>query len=228
MEALSTMNYLSLVFAIPFAVLLPLYIKAENQGGFKKPTTLKVLLSGLCALCALTGYILWGKHIDASRVLIVCALASAILGDYYLQFIQLDEKKYTRGLEFFSLTQFFFIVFLCALHGVAWPEIVITTAIAASALVIIKQQKWQLGDSKGPLMVYLFLLVFMTCKAVLAVFGDGGASVSNSLFAAGAVCFIVSDVLLGFNNYQTKNSFGSLHLVAYFCALLLIALSVSF
>lgn len=221
------MNYVPLLFIIPFAVLLPLYIRAENQGGFKKPTVLKLLLSGLCVLCALVGYVFWGFSLEASRVLIVIALVFGFFGDYYLQFIQLNEKKYLAGLVFFSLTQLFLIACLCTQYGVSWLEFIITALVATGALLLIKRQKWELGKSGVPLVVYLLLLVFMASKAVLALFGGAAVTVSSICFASGAVLFVISDLLTGINNYTSgKNVLGSVHLLAYFCGILLIALSI--
>jgi hypothetical protein len=43
--------------------------------------------------------------------------------------------------------------------------------------------------------------------------------------ATGAVLFLLSDLLLGKNNFQAdKNTRSALHLVLYFCGILLIAL----
>lgn len=228
LATLQGFNFYPLLFLLPFVVLLPLYIRAEKQGGFKKPTTLKLLLSGLCVICALIGFVFWGSEVTPLRALIVVALVFSFFGDYYLQFIQLDEKKYLKGLIFFSLTQLTFISYLTLCFGLSWPEFVITLVVATGALAFIRIQKWKLGKTGVPLVIYILLLVFMASKAVLAAWG-AASSPSLILFAVGAVLFVISDLLTGINNYaEEKGVLGSVHLAAYFCGILCIALSCAY
>ena len=211
-----------------FIVLLPIYLHSEEHSGFKKATTLKLILSGVCSLTALLGLILNAvgeTHVDIPRVLVVLALGCAFFGDYYLQFIRLDEKKYNIGIMCFASTQIFLIVFLCLQHGVSWPEFILAAVIVVCMQLLMVMQKWVLGRAKIPLSIYTLLLAFMTGKAVMALFGDS-FSWSVGLIAVGAVLFMTSDVFLGINNYKAdKRILANLNWITYFCGIFLIALS---
>jgi uncharacterized membrane protein YhhN len=221
----------ALIFVVPFVVLLPVYLLTEHRigrepRGFKRATALKVTLSGLCTLCAVLGFIIWGVHDEPVRVFIPIALMCAVVGDYFMQFIRLDEKKLAIGVFFFALTQIFLVVFLCLHYGVSWPEFAIAAGIIALALVLMVIQKWDLGKVKWPLIGYSLVLAFMVSKAILPLFGGTGVTAQTVLLAAGAVLFIISDIRLATKNFSDRKVTGpKLHLIPYFCALLLIALS---
>jgi uncharacterized membrane protein YhhN len=217
-------NY-GLLFLVPFFVLLPVYLHIRRQERLKEATVLKLTLSGLCTLCALLGFMLWGVRVDPSRILIVAALACAFVGDYFLLFIQTDEKKLKIGIVCFALTQILLIVFLCRGHGVSWPEFALTAAVIACVQLLVKAQKWELGRAKVFLSIYLLMVSFMVSKALVALFVSGTVTVLMCLMATGAVLFLLSDLRLGKNNFQAdKNTRSALHLVLYFCGILLIAL----
>jgi len=235
-----------LIFLAAFAVLLPLYLRAEDRIAdgphtFQKAAILKVATSGLCALCALLGLLLWSVPPELARVFIPIALICSVVGDYFLQYIALDEKRFTIGILFFALTQVFLIVSLCLHHGVSWPEFVITAVLACGVWALVTTLKWKLGKTKVPLICYAALLIFMASKSVLALFA-GAAGAANAaadttvgitlplaLMAAGAVLFVISDSLLGIKYFSgAKESRSKLYLITYFLAILLIALSSLF
>ncbi|MCL1847930.1 MAG: lysoplasmalogenase [Coriobacteriia bacterium] len=220
------MSYYPVLFVVPFLVLLPIYLHARKKGAFRKATVLKLTLSGLCTLCALLGFAFWGIHNNALGVLIVIALLCAIFGDYFLQFMRLDERKSTVGILCFALTHVLLIVFLCLRHGVSWPEFVLTAVIMACVQVIMIRQKWELGRTKTLLVLYTSILGFMTSKAVLALFASPVITLPVALMAVGAVLLVFSDLLLGKNSFApVGKSPSGVHLIIYFCGLLLIALS---
>jgi uncharacterized membrane protein YhhN len=67
----------------------------------------------------------------------------------------------------------------------------------------------------------------MVSKALASLFSGPGLALSAIMFAAGAVLFIVSDLLLAVKNFSKYKKKGlKLHLIPYFLAILLIALSV--
>ena len=220
------MSYYPVLFAVPLLVMLPFYLHARNRNAFLKSTILKLLLSGLCTLCALLGFILWGIHHDASRVLIVIALLCAIFGDYYLQFLQLDTRKLAVGIVWFTLTHVFLIVFLCLKQGISWPEFILAAVMVAGVQLIMIRQKWELGRARALLTLYILIIAFMTSKAVLALFVSPAVTLSAALMATGAVLLALSDILLGKKSFVSdRKSPPNLHLIIYFCGLFLVALS---
>ena len=235
------MNSFILLFVIPFAVLLPAYIRAERQtgvqgevrgeaqGGFRKAMVLKLALSGLCSLCAVLGFAFWAAQGDLSRVFVVAALLCAIPGDCYLQFVGLDEKKFNKGIFWFAITQYFLIQFLYLLYGFSWLEFAIAVIVCVGAYLLVIRPGQGPSQTRVSLTAYTFLLALMASKAVIALFGAATPTLPVSLMAAGAVLFALSDLLQGIKLSKPGDwPLYHLNLIVYFCGLLLIALSTNF
>jgi len=227
------------VLAGAYAALLVLYLRAEkhNDGsfGFKKATAVKLTLSLLFCAVALISYCLVVFNPIRSAIgptahlFILLGLFAALPGDYFLQYIRLDVKKYITGILCFSATQALLIAALILLYppGTAgWVSVVIITlGILFVMLSIMKKQNWQLGRERAVLTAYTILLAFMTAKAIHSVIAN--LSVSSLLFAAGAVFFLISDILLGIWNYHTgRRRHANLNWITYFTGMFLIALSI--
>ena len=224
MGILTGMNYYPPIFVALLAILLPIYLRAERLSGFKKATRLKLILSGLCAICALLGF-LTGDISDISRLLVVIALVFAIFGDYYLQYIRLDAKKFILGISAFGITQIFLIISLILRTGFSLFGIALAAIFSLSILLLMIKQKWKLGKERWPLTCYTMLLSYMTSKAILALVGDT-ITVNAILMAAGGTLFLTSDFFLGIWNYHTdKRLHLNLCWITYFCAIMFIALS---
>ena len=224
MNIFTGINYYPFIFIVIFVVLLPIYLRAERLGGFKKATSLKLILSGLCAVCALLGF-LTGDKSDISRLLIVVAMVFAIFGDYYLQYIRLDEKKFNLGISAFGMTQIFLIISLSLKNGFSLFEIALTAIFSLCILLLMIKQRWKLGKARWPLTCYTLLLTYMTSKAILALVGDS-ITVNTILMAAGGTLFLISDFFLGIWNYHTdKRLHINLCWITYFSAIMFIALS---
>ena len=222
-----------------FAVLLVLYLYAEkkNDGkkGFIKATTTKLILSGI--FCA-AGIISYFFFINTSQfapghmppqLLVLLGLFFAFAGDYFLQYIRLNAKKYITGICCFAAAQILFISALVIKvpgDGINWLlTVVITVAVLLCVLAMMKKQNWQLGKEKNVLTIYTVFLTFMTAKAVASL--TGGVTAGTLLFAAGAVLFLLSDVLLGIWNYNTgKRVHANLNWISYYSGMILIALSI--
>ena len=218
-------SFIPLLFIVPFFALLPFYIRAEKQERFNKATTLKLILSGLCCLCALTGYLAGGIKVDSLRILIVIGLAWAVLGDFFLQYIRLDEKKYILGILSFSVTQLCLNIYLTLCYGLSWLEFILTALINIMVFILMITQKWVLGSARIPLSVYTLLLAFMTSKSILVMLYNDFTP-STVTMATGAILFMTSDILLGIWNYHTNRRLhANFCWISYFSAILLISLS---
>ncbi len=230
-----------LVIIALYAVLLAVYLNAEkkNDGknGFRRATAIKLTLSGVfCAtgiLCYfLSAYYSAGASVPAvPELFVLFGLFAGFAGDYFLQYIRLNEKKYIAGICCFAVTQILFIVSLflrAPADGIGWLlTAVITIGVLLAVLAMMKKQNWQLGGEKIAITVYTVLLTFMTAKAVSSL--TAGMTAGSLLFAAGAVLFLVSDMLLGIWNYNTgKRVHANLNWISYYSGMLLIALSILF
>jgi|GEM_PF-800666 len=231
-------SIITAVLAGAYAALLAVYLHAEkrNNGvsGFRRATAIKLTLSSLFCAAGIFFYFLVfcsparSAAMPPARLFILLGLFAALPGDYFLQFIRLNVKKYMLGIAFFSATQALLITSLILSHQAGtggWvAAVIITLAILFVVLVIMKKQNWQLGREKYILTAYTILLSFMTAKAFQSMLADFSAS--SLIFAMGAVLFLVSDILLGLWNYHTsQRRHANLNWITYFSGMFLIALS---
>lgn len=229
-------NHLTAVLVVIYAVLLVFYLRAEknNDGknGFKKATILKLTLSGIfCGVAIISYYLLYNfshrsQIFYTLQLLIVIGLFFALGGDFFLQYIRIDEKKYKIGISLFTCTQILFVANLCIFNGVGWKEVVITIVALLLFSLLMKKQNWQLGGEQKRVTAYTILLAFMASKGFVTMLHD--MTVGSVLFSVGAILFLVSDIILGIWNYNTgKIKHAWLNWITYFSGNMLIALSIS-
>jgi hypothetical protein len=128
-----TGNIVTTIIVAVYAVVLVFYLRAEvkNDGGagFKKATALKLTLSGMfCGVAVLSQYLLFNNTVRSLlyiniQWLVVAARGFAFFGDYYLQYIKLDVKKFKRGIGFFMVAQILLIAMMCLLYRWASPSL---------------------------------------------------------------------------------------------------------
>lgn len=227
-----------------YAVLLVIYLNAEkkNDGknGFRKATAIKLTLSGIfCAtgiLCywEFVSFGVFGVGYVPPQLFILLGLFAAFAGDYFLQFIRLNAKKYIAGICCFAAAQILFITALI-LNSYSYVlnsdnsylmdwilSVIITVVVLLCVLAMMKKQNWKLGGEKNVITVYTVLLTFMAAKAVSSL--TVAISAGWALFAAGAVLFLASDILLGIWNYHTgKRMHANLNWIFYYGGMILIA-----
>lgn len=231
-----TGNYITLGIVIAFAVILVFYLFAEkkNDGknGFKKATALKLTLSGLFCLVGIISYYLlynyntYGQIYQKMQMIVMISLFVAFAGDFFLQYIRLDIKKFKIGITCFSITQVLLIIAMGVIYSISWKEFVITAVALVLFLLLMKKQNWQLGEAQKILTIYTILISFMASKSVMVFVSD--ATQGTLLFMIGAILFLVSDLLLGIWNYSSnKRVHANLNWITYFSGLMLIALSIS-
>ena len=218
-----------IVIVVCYVILLCFYLRMEARHDFLRATTLKLTLGALFCImgvaCVLT--LMLAGMLEVPDILVLCGLICAIGGDYFLQFIRLDAKKFNIGIFFFALTQCFLIASLLLRFGLGWQEFVITVVVLLLVLLLMKKQDWQLGRARLPLTVYTVLLVFMASKAVAGMFSMEALPVRSAVMASGAVLFLVSDLFLGIWNYHSdKWIHAKLNWITYFAGMILIALSL--
>ena len=209
--------------ALPFALLLAAYCAQERKDRFRPATILKVVLSASIALTAWVFAI--QKGAPAPQILMAAGLTLAVPADYFLQSIKTDGKRYEAGILCFSGMHICLLLSFVDRYGVHWLEFALFAAIMLALLLLQTLQKWDLGAQKLPLSVYTVLVGFMAAKAMAA--GLTAPSAQTVLLAAGGLCFVASDMILGVWSYHDgKKIFVLLNRVVYFCGQLLFALSI--
>ncbi|WP_066644761.1 lysoplasmalogenase family protein [Christensenella timonensis] len=220
---------LPVVIAVCYVILLWQYIRMEARHNFVRATTLKLTLGALFCITGIAGLLLLtlDGSVEIPDILVFCGLLCAVGGDYFLQFIRLDAKKFNAGIFFFALTQCFLLISMFMRFGIGWQEFVVTAAVLLLVLLLMKKQDWQLGKAQVPLTVYTVLLVLMAAKAAVSVFSPQAIAGRTLVMAAGAVLFLVSDLFLGIWNYHTdKRIHANLNWITYFSGMFLLALSL--
>ena len=83
-----------ILFAAAYFVLLSFYIREDIFGRFSRATKLKMTLSTLFCVLGGWGLLSWPADPPEEAVFILCGLVCALIGDYFLRFIQIDARKF--------------------------------------------------------------------------------------------------------------------------------------
>lgn len=209
--------------SIPFALLLTVYCVQEGRARFWPATILKVTLSAFVA--AVAWAFVMQKGWQAPLALMAAGLTCAVPADYFLQYIKTDGRRYEAGILCFSMMHICLLLSFAERFGVHWPEFALFIAIMLLLLLLQTRQKWDLGAQKLPLSVYTVLVGFMSAKAIAA--GVAAPSLQTLLLAAGGLCFVSSDMILGVWSYHDgKMKYVLLNRIVYFIGQLLFAWSI--
>ena len=208
-----------------FIVVLTVYCIQEGKNHFLPATVWKVFLS---AFIAAVGWFYAVKAgFQTPLVLMAAGLTLAVPADYFLQYIIADGKKYDAGILCFSGMHICLLFSFVDRFGIHWQEFVLFAGILIVLLLLQTLQKWDLGEQKLPLSVYTVLVGFMAAKAISV--GITAPSRQTLLLAAGGLCFVASDMILGVWRYHNeKTVFVLLNRIIYFCGQILFALSIGY
>lgn len=174
--------------------------------------------------------------------LVALGLAFCLVGDVYL--IDGDRPEmFMRGLASFLIAHLIFIAALTAEQRSAMlpldaaRELVVAGVLALLVVLLFFYMREGMGEMRGPVLVYMVVIALMVHRAV------GGIDIARpfpsqaTLAAAGALLFMVSDVILALNRFvfPPENSHPAASsedgrdrawvLATYYAAIALIAMS---
>ena len=204
------------------------------RAGWREDYRWALLLKGLAGLCFLgLGAANAFLCPDISfRIYVLAGLFFGLVGDELLALRFLKPERHDFFFSWGALVfAFGHLMYLNALfrHGsslsLALPVFVL--GVGASWLYQ-RLKKTNAGKLRFPSMLYIALVVFMASVACAAAFR--GFSVGLLLFAAGGICFAVSDNLLCaycFGTARSRPVDRAIH-ISYYAAQLLIAWSLRF
>lgn len=194
-----------------------LAVRAEYRGPRRRVYVFKPLAVILVIFIALQT-----KHAGAGpyKFWVVAGLLFSLAGDVFLM---LPRDRFVAGLVSFLFAHVCYLAAFASGGGVAasaWAGAALA-AYGASMLGLL----WpRLGSLKGPVAVYVALILLMAWAAVGRYLGAGPAG--SGLAAAGALLFAASDSLLAWNRFRGEfRAAQALVLGTYFAAQWLIALS---
>ncbi|MCF2905437.1 lysoplasmalogenase [Octadecabacter sp. CECT 8868] len=135
--------------------------------------------------------------LSQAPIALTLALAFGTLGDLYLS--RHGERNFLYGLIAFLIGHLAYVVLLWQLGGGITPlfaepwRLLVSTALVATAATIVWRLLPHLGAMRGPVLVYSGVIILMGLSAL-------GLPVTwpLSLAIVGALFFIASDAILGF------------------------------
>ena len=186
---------------IPFTICFLLYIRQENLYRFRTATALKITLTMTLAVCLIVALAR-----DFSPVLVAAAVGMLLCsgGDFYLQYIRRDVRKFTRGIILFGLGQVCNITALFLLAPYHWSGLAVLAALLALAVALKGIGRWDTSANEPWLTIYT-VLVAMTAAKSLSVAIVLAGKPGGLLLGLGGLLFFLSDMVLGIWNYRKNH-----------------------
>ena len=186
---------------IPFTICFLLYIRQENLYRFRTATALKITLTMTLAVCLIVALAR-----DFSPVLLAAAVGMLLCsgGDFYLQYIRRDVRKFTRGIILFGLGQVCNITALFLLAPYHWSGLAVLAALLALAVAVKGIGRWDTSANEPWLTIYT-VLVAMTAAKSLSVAIVLAGKPGGLLLGLGGLLFFLSDMVLGIWNYRKNH-----------------------
>ena len=220
-------NYLLILAG---CVIQALFIKTEHDENFKKAVVLKGLAS---LMFVLVGELAWIKYGDHSLVrTIVAGLLFGMAGDILLNlrfvYPENGKKIFLAGILAFLIGHILYLKAIIPLSSGPLVPALIGAVIAAALLAYIFKTMEVNMAYKVFGVFYLGAVIIMTCIAI-----SNAVSAPDTfrvMYAAGAVFFTLSDIVLIFNTFgkTTKFSLRITNLSLYYIGQVLIALSLHY
>lgn len=180
---------------------------------YKPLTTLLII--------AVAGFAGMGNEPGSYRWLVLAGLLFSLVGDVFLM---LPKDRFIAGLASFLLAHLFYIAAF-GLHGGTDAPLWLWVVVALGALASIASLLPNAGKLRIPVACYSLVIAAMALTALAR--GMNVDTPAANLAASGALLFVASDSLLGFNRFVKPFAAAeALLLSSYFCGQLLIALSV--
>lgn len=186
---------------IPFTICFLLYIRQENLYRFRTATALKITLTMTLAVCLIVALAR-----DFSPVLLAAAVGMLLCsgGDFYLQYIRRDVRKFTRGIILFGLGQVCNITAQFLLAPYHWSGLAVLAALLALAVALKGIGRWDTSANEPWLTIYT-VLVAMTAAKSLSVAIVLAGKPGGLLLGLGGLLFFLSDMVLGIWNYRKNH-----------------------
>lgn len=198
---------------IPFAIAFCGYIALEDTYQFRAATAVKVVLTTTLAVClwvnVMQGYSL-------TKLLFALGMTFAIAGDFFLQYIQRDNRKFIIGIFFFAGTHLCYLPALFLLFSARWWHLIPLVVCVGVVLVLKLGGRWDTTAADPWITLYTGLVSATAAKGftllLLPQLPAGGF-----VLALGCILFYLSDVVLGIWNYQKSHiALADLNWLFYF------------
>ena len=199
---------------IPFALCFLLYIRQENQYRFRAATALKITLTMSLTLCLAVAL---ARRF--SPVLLTAAVGMLLCagGDFYLQYIRRDVRKFTKGIVLFGLGQLCNIAAQLQLAAFHWSAAAALAGLLTLAIALKGIGQWNTSANDPWLTIYTVLVATTAAKslstAIVLTGTAGGYPVGSRRTAVLPVGHGAGDLELS----KAPHPAGGPELAAVFC-----------
>lgn len=198
---------------IPFALCFLLYIRQENQYRFRAATALKLLLTLTLAACLIAAL---ARRFSPALLTAAAGMLLCAGGDFFLQYIRRDVRKFTKGIVLFGLGQMCNIAALSQLAAFHWSAAAALAGLLTMAIALKGVGRWNTAANDPWLTIYTVLVAATAAKSLSAAIVLAGTT-GGLLLGAGGLLFFLSDMVLGIWNYQkTHILLADLNWLLYF------------
>lgn len=220
------MQGILIVLLIACAVLARIFLRAESSEEYVKA----VVLKGLASLCFVAIGLVCspGTHVAA---MIIAGLIIGSIADVLLNLRMVFEEKgqliFLVGIVVFLTGHIMYLAAVLPLCPYKLACIIIGIVLTALLMVWIFSRVTAKPAFKIFGVVYIGAIMLLNCVAVGNVIAEQSAF--NTVFAIGAVLFLVSDIVLILNTFgsEFKQSLRNTNISLYYAGQLLIAFSLS-
>lgn len=220
-----------LLLALAGILIQATFIAVEHKEKYVAAVILKG--SAACVFCII-GFLGYGNaSVAAFAGPVFAGLLFGALGDILLNlrfvFPKVGQKIFLGGVAAFLVGHILYLAALIPLSEALLPCIAVGAVIAAALLAWIFKTLTVKLAFKIFGVLYIGAVVLMTAVAMGNLIADS-QSLTNILYAVGAVAFTVSDIVLIFNTFGTTQRFSLriTNLSLYYLGQLLIASSLFF
>lgn len=198
---------------VPFSLLFCVYIFLEDTYRFWLATAAKLILTTTLAAC------LWGNALQSFslvKLLFALGMTCAIAGDFFLQYIQKDNRKFVTGIFFFAATHLCYLSALHLLYPARWRHLIPLAVCVGIVLVLKMIGRWDTSAADPWLSIYTVLVAATAAKG-FTMLVSGSLPAGGLVLALGCIFFFLSDVVLGIWNYQKSHiALADLNWLLYF------------
>ena len=220
------MQGILIVLLIACAVLARIFLRAESSEEYVKA----VVLKGLASLCFVAIGLICspGTHVAA---MIIAGLIIGSIADVLLNLRMVFEEKgqliFLVGIVVFLTGHIMYLAAVLPLCPYKLACIIIGIVLTALLMVWIFSRVTAKPAFKIFGVVYIGAIMLLNCVAVGNVIAEQSAF--NTVFAIGAVLFLVSDIVLILNTFgsEFRQSLRNTNISLYYAGQLLISFSLS-
>jgi uncharacterized membrane protein YhhN len=215
------------------AIALTVFLIARDRNGSVQALLLKTLASFLFISVAFTSFTVNpGQGVATFAMLIIMGLICGLIGDIVLDLKVMYRESTSLyqhgGMVAFLVGHLYYLAALIIYFGFDWMPVVIALVLAVIIGLVSKFiLKFNFAEHTVDTYAYSFFLSYMMTQACYAAITQGFTT-CTVLLAAGAILFLLSDLVLVMIYYDNKDSrpFIAANYILYYAAQYTIALSI--